>query len=150
MNGELRITSLHLVVDLKTTSMVSCFQNGETTADRPKWMLYIWFQGAADVMSIEIVDPEIYKEVAEAIDGIGSVRTLDTAWKNDLFIEICQYLRDDKEWVTDSLYATVQAIAKACMMTHKPKTDILNDLKKQLGCLNLTPGLSAGLLAKIK
>ncbi len=141
MTGTLRIPSLHLVLDMKTVGMVSCFKNGE------RWMLYIWFQGAQDVLKIEIIEKAIFEEIAEAIDTLDDIRTLDTKWKNDLMIEIMAFLKTVV--LIPSMVDTVKSVAMQCLLSHKTKVDILNDLKKQLGHVNLTPGVSASLLAKI-
>ncbi len=152
MNGQLRIPTLHLVLDLGTISMVSCFKNGTyqrggKDGPQDKWMLYIWFQGATDVMSIEILEKAIFEEVAEAIDTMGEVRTLDTKWKNDLMIEMQAYLKTTE--LVPSMLDCVRNLATQCLMSHKPKIDIINDLKKQLAHVNLTPGVSASLLGRI-
>lgn len=149
MTGDLRVPSLSLVVDLKSVSMISCFRNGSTEAGRPKWKLYVWFQGATDICEIEIVDPEIFKEACEAIDAIGESNLLDTKWKNDLMIDLQAYLKKEDQWL-ESFKNAVVAIVKTGLMSHKPKTDIIVSIEKQFDCLVMGPGGRESLVRILK
>jgi hypothetical protein len=144
MKGEIRVPSLHLVLDLEQVSMISSFQNGRSEAARPKWMLYIQFNNAPDVFSLEIVDPAIYEEVCGAIDGIGQNEIYDTKWKTDL-VNILQ-----KELDEQRVLPIVMLVIKSCLSSHKSKAEIYKDIWSHLKNLNLTPGIVCLLEERLK
>ncbi len=62
-------------------------------------------------------------------------------------IEIMSFVKTEN--LTSSLIETIKSIAQQCLLTHKTKADILNDMKKQLDWLKLTPGTAESLRARI-